>query len=337
MTESTLSQSAVSVLSGYLVRKSEVGPAAYSLQLENLYGVIEAKFSTLALSEIFARFVADPSDTVESKVLQLHLTREADQDPAFDQQLRSALVNQKTKANKIRGRRSRWKLPAACAAVALVALVGVFIAGRFTAPMPDLLTAPPTTVTVTTTPPPIETTSSASTTTSPTSTTPSGTESVTLGVPGDGSSAPKGAPVLLVKLPRPNDAWDFNYGDHDVQLTQFSNSLWNMLNTCNSGAYRGEQVFRLKNFTRLEAKAVGTDSKADPGLAVKYEVFVNDDDVNAKQTVIVNPGEMKPLTVDLPTGTFALKLRTSLTTATGKPCRSGNAVWGSPYVIAAGG
>lgn len=141
---------------------------------------------------------------------------------------------------------------------------------------------------------------------------------------------------MLVNLPRPNDNWNFRYGDHDVQLTQYTNSLWNMLATCNSGSYRGEQQFRLKNFSKLEVKAVGTDSTADPRLAVKFEVFINDDEINARQTVVVNPGESKPMTVDLPDGTFALKLRTSLATAAGQPCRSGNAVWGSPYVVAAG-
>jgi len=92
----------------------------------------------------------------------------------------------------------------------------------------------------------------------------------------------------------------------------------------------------VKNFTRLEVKAVGTDSTASPDLAVKFEVFLNDDGVNAKQTVVVNPGETKAFAVDLPPNVFAVKLRTSFTTPAGKPCRSGNAVWGSPYVIAAG-
>lgn len=334
MTENALSQSAVSVLADYLRRKAEVGPAAYSAPLENLQSLIESKFSANPLlGEIFARFVDNPSGPVEAEALRLYLAQEVKQDSGFSQHLRSILVDQQAKGGKSKVKRGRWALVAVGTAVALIA---GFVLARVTAPQ-TIQTSSPATTTVTVTPAPPETTTPSSPTVSSTSaTTDSSVVPTSPGIAGDGSSVSKGAPVLLVNLPRPNDEWDMKYGDHDVQLTQFTNSLWNMLATCNSSSYRGEQVFRLKNFTRLEVKSVGTDSTADPRLAVKFEVFVNDDDVNAKQTVVVNPGEAKPLAVDLPPGTFAVKLRTSLATATGSPCRSGNAVWGSPYVIAAG-
>jgi hypothetical protein len=328
MIENELAQSVVSVLSDYLVRKSKKGPAAYNASLENLLGLIEVKFSQPFLAEIFSRFVDTPSGSVETESLRIYLAQEIAQDHIFRQQLNSALTGKNVKGMKTRRRQGTWALVAALGVV--VALVAVFIIARVTAPQPVPVAAPPTTVTSAPT-----SAVSTSASTSP-SATESDSQSATPGIPGDGSSVPKGTSVLLVSLPRPNDQWNFQYGDHDVQLTQYSNSLWNMLATCNSGSYHGEQRFRLKNFTRLEVKAIGTDAKADPRLAVKFEVFVNDDDVNATQAVVLNPGDAKPMTVDLPPGTFALKLRTSFTTAPGAPCISGNAVWGSPYVVATG-
>jgi hypothetical protein len=335
MADNELSKSVVSVLSHYLVRKS-TAPGAYNAPLENLLGQVEGRMSDVFMAEVFARFIDRPASPVEIDALRLYLAREIAHDTDFEQQLRSTLVGQKVSSVKNRKRVGR----VLAAISVLAALIADFILGRTTAPEAGAVAAPAPTVTVVQTVPgsAVATTSSTlpSSTSATTTSVEAGVGSATPGIPGDGSSLTKGTPVLLVNLPRPNNDWDFQYGDHDVQLTQFTNSLWNALATCNSSSYRGEQQFRLKNFTRFEAKAVGTDGTADPRLAVKFELFVNDDDVNAKQTVVANPGETKPFAVDLPPGTFAVKIRTSLATASGQPCRSGNAVWGSPYVIAAG-
>ncbi|SFW89584.1 hypothetical protein [Amycolatopsis australiensis] len=330
MTETDLSRDVVSVLSHYLRRRAEGGNAAYDASLEELLGQVQARFSEPFLAEVLARFTERPSGPVETDAMRLYLSQEIAGDGDFARQLRSALGGRK--AGKVKKSRKRWVVAALGVVVLLAA---VFVAARLTQSPTQQVVAAPTTVTATPAAQP-------STSAAPTSATESAPETTTTGetagaaVPGDGSSVPKGSPVSLLDLPLTNNEWHVQHGDHDVQLTQYPNSLWNMLATCNSSAYRGEQQFRLKNFTRLEVKAVGTDSTASPDLAVKFEVFLNDDGVNAKQAVVVNPGETKTFSVDLPENVFALKLRTSFTTAAGKPCRSGNAVWGSPYVVAAG-
>jgi hypothetical protein len=332
MPETELARDVVSVLSQYLQRKSGHGPAAYDAQLEELLTHVQARFSEPFLEEVFTRFTEQPSGSVETNAMRLYLGQEIARDGDFARHVKSALAGRK--AGKVQGPRRRGRWVAAAVGV-VVLLVAVFVVARVTATKSEQNVAAPATVTVApaVTDPP-------STSASPTPTTESLPDTTTsaagAAVAGDGSSVPKGAPVSLLDLPLTNNEWHAQHGDHDVQLTQYPNSLWTMLATCNSSAYHGEQQFRLKNFTRLEVKAVGTDSTASPDLAVKFEVFLNDDGVNAKQTVVVNPGEAKPLTVDLPANVFAVKLRTSFTTATGRPCRSGNAVWGSPYVVAAG-
>lgn len=330
MTEEELARTAVSVLSHYLRRKSAEGPAAYNGPLENLLGLVQARFGDAFLAEVFARFAERPAGMVEAETMRLQLGQETARDATFSQELTSALAGRKVSKVRNPGRRTRT---AFLAVGVVVLLVSSFVVGWVSAPgATPTLAAPATTITLS---PPTTNVPTTDTTESPT-TTPT-TESTTgPAVAGDGGSVPKDSPVLLVDLPRPNAAWHFAYGDHDVQLTQYPHSMWNMLASCNSSAYRGEQQFRLKNFTRLEAKAVGTDSTASPDLAVKFEVFVNDDTVNARQTVVVNPGESKPLSVDLPRDVYAVTLRTSFTGPSGKPCRNGNAVWGSPFVVAAG-
>ncbi|WP_410593670.1 hypothetical protein [Amycolatopsis sp. lyj-23] len=335
MTEEELNRTAVSVLSHYLQRRSSAGPAAYDGPLENLLGRVQARFADPFLAEVFARFAERPSGMVEAETMRLYLGQETARDEAFARELTSALAGRKVRKAMNPGRRARVAL---LALGGLVLLASSFVVGRVSAPRPTPPAAAPA-ATVTVSPaassaPATEATESSASAT--TSTTTSATGSAGQAVSGDGGSVPKDSPVLLVDLPRPSDDWHFEHGDHDVQLTQYQNSMWNMLATCNSSAYRGEQQFRLKNFTRLEAKAVGTDSTASPDLAVKFEVFVNDDAVNAKQTVVVNPGESKPLSVELPRDVYAVTLRTSFTSPSGKPCRSGNAVWGSPFVVAAG-
>ncbi|WET82538.1 hypothetical protein P3102_15670 [Amycolatopsis sp. QT-25] len=330
MSEDKLARTVVAVLSHYLIRKSAEGPGAYNGPLEDLLSRVQARLSEPFLAEVFERFVERPSGTVESETLQLHVREVVTRDADFARELTSALAGRKV--SRLRSPRRRTRLILAGVAVILL-LVGTFVVGRVTTSRPAQVTAAPTTINVV---PPTSLSSAVSTTAPPTSTTKSSTGSAVPAVPGDGASAPKGSPVFLLDLPRPDDEWNFSRGDHDVQLTPYPNSLWNTLATCNSSSYSREQQFRLKNFTRLEVKAVGTDSTSSPELGVKFEVFVNDDAVNAIQTVLVNPGEAKPLSAELPAGVFAVKLRTSFTTAPGKPCRSGNAVWGSPYVVASG-
>jgi hypothetical protein len=336
MTEEELARTAVAVLSAYLRRKSTEGSAAYNGELEDTLGRVEARFSEPFLNEMFRRFVERPSESVEAGTMQLHLGREVSRDPKFARELKSALAGRRVSKLRNPGRRSRAGI---VAAAVVVLLVLSFVVGRTTSSNTRQAAAAPTTVTVEPTPGNSTTASSPpATDTSETSISTSGTTtgSTAPGVPGDGSSVPKETPVSLLDLPRPDDDWNFYHGDHDVQLKQYAASLWNELSTCNSSYYHGEQQFRLKGFSRLIVKAIGTDSTSSAGLAVKFEVFVNDNAVNAVQTVVVNPGETKQLSVDLPSDVFALKLRTSLTTATGEPCRKGNAVWGSPYVVAAG-
>ncbi|MCR6485972.1 hypothetical protein M8542_24395 [Amycolatopsis sp. OK19-0408] len=332
MAESELARDAVSVLSQYLQRKSADGPAAYNAALEGLLTQVQARFSEPFLAEVFARFTERPTGSVETGAMRLYLSQEISRDGDFARQLKSVLGGRKASKVKASRKGIRW---AAAVVGVTVLLAAVFVAARVTQASDQTNIAAPTTVTLAP-----ATGTPTSTSASPTPTTESNpdTSSVAAGpaVAGDGSSVPKGAPVSLLDLPLTNNEWHAQHGDHDVQLTQYPNSLWNMLATCNSGAYRGEQQFRLKNFTRLEVKAVGTDSTASPDLAVKFEVFLNDDGVNPKQTLVVNPGEKKPFTLDLPENVFALKLRTSFTVPTGRPCRSGNAVWGSPHVVAAG-
>lgn len=336
MASEELASSVVSSLSHYLVRKSEVGNVAYNAQFEDLFGQVESKLSDAYSAEMFARFVTNPADPVEAETLRLHLARVIDRDSDFGRQLTVSLGGPMMVKPKSRKSRTRLALLVA----GLVAALGAgFLVARTMSP-DNAAGSAPTTVTVVNAP---ETTSATTTTTTAATTTTTSGSATSASVPsdgpgalGDGSTLSKGAPVLLVNLPLPNDQWKFEHGDHDVQITQFQDSLWNVLNTCNSSYYSGEQGFRLKNFSRIEAKAIGTDSTSDPGLAVKFDVFVNNDNIHPVVSMVVNPGETKQLAADLPPNTFALLLRTSLTTADRSTCRRGNAVWGSPYVVAAG-
>jgi hypothetical protein len=70
---------------------------------------------------------------------------------------------------------------------------------------------------------------------------------------------------------------------------------------------------------------------------VKFEIFANNDNIHPLASVVANPGEAKSMAVDLPKDVFTLDLRASLTTVVkSSRCRLAKAVWGSPYVIAAG-
>jgi hypothetical protein len=328
MVDEKLANAVVRSLSEYLLDKRR--SAVWDARLENLLSQVETKLSHHYGAEMVARFRDRPDDNVEANTLRIHLVRAIAEDPEFGRQLASTFGGKMGKSGR------RWRT-AAASIVAVAALGGVYLVGRVSAP-DTTSQSTPTTVTSTVDHTESESESEEETTTTDSSSTIPTSSSDTSGypgVPGDGSTFPEGQPVPLVDLPRPNDEWNYNHGDHDVQFKQHSNSLWYGLESCDSSRTSRNQQFRLTNFSRIEVKAIGADSKADPGMIVKFDVFANNDEVNPIASLVVNPGESKELKQDLPADVFSLTLRVSLT-RTGKPCQSGNAVWGEPYVIAAG-
>jgi hypothetical protein len=327
MVDEKLANAVVRSLSEYLVDKGR--SAVWDARLENLLSQVETKLSHHYGAEMVARFRDRPNDNVEANTLRIHLVRAIAEDPEFGKQLASTFGGKMGKSGR------KWRT-AAASIVAVAALGGVYLIGRVSAP-DTTSPAAPTTVTSTVEHTVSESAEEETTTTDSSSTTPTSSSDTSgfAGVPGDGSTFPEGQPVPLVNLPRPNDEWHYNHGDHDVQFKQHSNSLWFGLGSCDSSRTSRNQQFRLTNFSRIEVKAIGTDSKADPGMIVKFDVFANNDEVNPIASIVVNPGETKEIKQDLPADVFALTLRVSLT-RTGRPCQDGNAVWGEPYVIAAG-
>jgi hypothetical protein len=328
MADVKLASSVVRSLSEYLTYKSVAGPKAFSGSLEELLGEVESRLSDPYGEEIISRFKEAPGGDVESDTLRLHLGQAITRDPEFARRLAAVLAGKKSTR---RGARL-----AGAVGLAVVVLGTSFVLGRVTAGGAESGAAPVTVTstvdhTVTETATPSEEASSTAPAPSPPT-----SGSAVPGVSGDGSSLAEGTPVFLTELPTPNNVRHFGFGDHDVQFTPYNNSLWEELASCNSSGRSAEQQFRLKNFSRLEVKAVGTDSKADPDLAVRFDVFVNNDNVNPVASVTVNPGEAKPLAADLPADVFTLTLRMSLTKTDMPECAVGNAVWGSPYVVAAG-
>ena len=327
LVDNRLVDTVVRSLSGYLIHRKKAG--IFDDRLENLLNRVEIKMSDAYSQEMLERFRDRPDGDLETDTLRGHLVRAMDDDPEFGRQLALTFQEGHTMTQPVRRGRGRLIVGGV---VAVVVLGGGFTLGRTTAPDSEPRTAPTVTSTVRQTV--TRTESPTSTPAESASAAPSSSPSEP-GIPGDGSTYPEGRPVPLVELPRPNDQWLFSYGDHDVQFKQFTNSLWQTLDTCNDRAYSREQQFRLKNFSRLEVKAVGTDSKADPSLVVQFDVYANNDNVHPIKSVVVNPGETQQLAVDLPKDVFTVTLRMSLT-STGRPCRSGDAVWGEPYVIATG-
>lgn len=321
MADDRLANDVVRTLSEYLAHKQISG--SFEVRLENLLGQVEVKMTDPYARETFERFRDKPDGNLEANSLRLQLIPAIAQDPEFAKQL-ATLGGPMVKA----ARRAKGRVTAA-AVLAVTALGGSFLFGRTTAAGSNPQ-AVETTVTST-----VEHTVTETPTTESSSSSASPSSSTGEGVPGDGSTYPKGQPVPLVELPRPNDQWLFQNGSHDVQFKQLNNSLWQELNTCNQSTYSREQQFRLTNFSRLEVKAVGTDSEADPGLTIRFDVFANNDNINPIASVEVAPGKSGELKQDLPADVFTLTLRMSLT-KTGQPCQRGNAVWGEPYVIATG-
>lgn len=327
MTAEKLANDVVRMLSEYLVHKKATG--RFEGMPENLLGQVHVKMSDPYAEETFARFLENPGGNSEVNFLRLLLVDAIAKDREFATQLARTLEGKMAKSAR------RTVVVTTVVVIAVAALWGVYVLGRSTAdttPTAGPSEAPTVTVeqTVTESADPTSEAPSATESSSADPTAPSGP-----GVPGDGSTYPEGQPVPLVTLPRPNDEWRFENGDHDVQFKQYSNSLWQELYSCNESSYSREQQFRLTNFSRLEVKAVGTDSLADPGLVVQFDVFANNDSVNPIASVVANPGESKPVAVDLPENVFTVTLRMSLTKG-GQPCQRGNAVWGEPYVVATG-
>lgn len=329
MVDDRLANAVVRSLAEYLVDKRK--SAVWDARLENLLSHVETKLSHHYGAEMVARFRDRPDDNVEANTLCIHLVRAIREDPEFGRQLASTFGGKMAKS----ARRGKWRT-ATAAVVAIAALGGVYVVGRVTASETPTQAAPPTvTSTVERTVTEEKTTASTSSGSSSNSSTSSSGSPGYPGVPGDGSTFPAGQPVPLVELPRPNDEWKYGHGDHDVRFKQHSNSMWWELDSCDSYRTSREQQFGLTNFSRIEIKAIGTDSKADPGMIVKFDVFANNDKVTPIASVVVNPGESPELKQDLPADVFSLTLRVSLT-RTGNPCQRGNAVWGEPYVVAAG-
>ncbi|RSM91497.1 hypothetical protein DMH04_00370 [Kibdelosporangium aridum] len=331
-----LANSIVRALSQYLVWKAGAGSAAFDANLENLHGLLSVKMSDAFQGELLGRFTDNPTSTVEQQALRVHLAEEIRRDPEFGRELGRVLAGQIERGSKMPGKKTMKRGFAILGAAVIV--TGTFIIGRSTANVEAVPTPTPAPVTVTSvvqvspTATPVPSPSSSSSVVAPP---PSGS-GVVPGTPGDGSSLPKGTPVFVKDLPKPNNQSYAEFGDHDVRLTQYQNSLWHPLSTCNDDRYKGEQQFNLKNFSRIEVQAVGTDQTSDPSLVVKFEIFINNDKVKPIATVVANPGESKQLGADLPPDTFALTLRSSLVTVDKSKCRSGNAVWGTPFVTAVG-
>jgi hypothetical protein len=331
MADGDLAHVATQSLSQYLIaRRSQAGIAVFDAGLQNLLGIIEAELTEPYLAETFCRFQDNPANPMEIENFRRHLADQLKRNPGLRRQVESTLGGHVAK--RARGRR---KLVVCAVAVVVLALVSGFLVGQAFQAGQSL--AAPTTAHSPTEP---ATTSPATTTTARSSTTTtaqlSTSSSASLpAVPGDGSALEKGKPVHLTALPRPNDEWTFGHGEHDVQFTQHQNSLWYELVTCNSRK-SGTQQFRLQNFSRLEVKAIGMDSTSDTNVTVRFEVFANDDAVNPIASQVVGPGEAKELTVDLPANVFALTLRVAFDQVISSPCRQATAVWGAPYVVAAG-
>lgn len=325
VTNEELADKVVSILSAYLVRRRQVGTTAINFELDVLQSLIEARLTDLYDAETFARFLNAPGDITEIRTLRARLERILNDDNSFRQEVITAIGNPDMtvpSSPQKNGRRT-----AIISLGAVIVLIVFFLIGRSTTSN----NAPPM-AGGTTTPIPSESSSLPTTDYDPG---PS-SEPSTPNNPGDGSSLAADTPVFLVDLPVPNDNWTYQYGSHDVQLTQYQYAVWTTVDTCSSGYLSREQQFRLKSFKRLAVKAVGTDSTSDPALAVKFEVFINNNKVNPIASVVANPGESKPIDVTLPANVFSLTLRSSVDTVDKSVCHEGNAVWGYPYVTAAG-
>ncbi|MCT2581532.1 hypothetical protein [Actinophytocola gossypii] len=331
MADRKLANSVVQSLSHYLLHKRTpqwTYDAKWEILLEKLGGKLIEPFQVHTLDS----FKTNPVDPDTTKALQQQVEQEIANDSEFRQQLA------KTIGGPMAGSRARrtWSMVAA-AALVVVAVVITYLIARPSGN--DPVAQPPATVTSTAE---VTVTESTTTTTStPESSSAAPASSVTgsagPGILGDGGSLPEGTPVHLTDLPRPNDEWNFEYGDHDVQFTQYGNSVWDVLYTCSETQRSVEQQFNLRNFRSITVEAVGTDSTSDSGVAMRFEIFANDNTVEPIKEAVVEPGGSTPMEAALPADVFALTLRASLARPPDPDdCLEANAVWGSPYVVAAG-
>ncbi|MDX8035314.1 hypothetical protein SK803_34325 [Lentzea sp. BCCO 10_0856] len=325
-----LANSVVRALAQYLIHQRQSGPVAFNAKLESLLNQLEILLADTYLAETLARFKDAPEDAVRVQTLCLQLAERLREDPEAARALSADLSGAPLPVPKPdRPVNSRILLIGAGVLVVAVLVVWIALSGS-TPEAPRADPAPPNTTTSTTTTTTTTTTSSTapSSASSPPSSFPASAQ------PGDGGAVPAGSRILVDGLPRPQNQWVFDHGDHDVQLTQFNNSLWGRLNSCYTSQRSAKQEFRLRNFKRLEVPAVGTDGTSDAGMSVKFQVFVNTDQVKPIQEVVAGPGEIKQIAVDLPADVFSVTLQASLVTVDVKNCAQGNAVWGSPHVVA---
>lgn len=333
MSDDELANAVTLSLSQYLTVRQDNEITTYNAPMESLLGLLEATLVEPFLAETFWRFRSNPTSEAEISSFRIRLLEVIRRDPELAKQLRTALGVPMPKKSL------RGKVLVTVAVVLAVVLLGTgYLIGQSG---DEVAASPPSTTTVTTYTEPTTTEAPTNTTTtapsSELSPSPSSSSSADgEGVLGDGSTLQEGQPVALAALPRPNDEWNFEHGVHDVQFDRYNDALWNLLVSCNSGRLSGEQQFRLKGFRGVEVKAVGLDSESDPALAVRFEIFVNNDTVNPIVSQVVGAGEKVPLKADLPADVFSLTLRTSIEKGQGTSCLRGHAVWGTPFVVAAG-
>jgi hypothetical protein len=331
MSDDDLANAVTLSLAQYLTVRQGDEIATYNAPMEALLGLLEATFSDPFLAETYWRFRSNPTKKAEIDSFRIRVLEVIRRDPELANQLRAALGGRMPK----KPRRGKVLLTV-IAIVAVVLLGSGYFIGRSTG---KRAASEPASTTVTTyvestitEAPATSTTATGSSSELPSSSSSSDGE----GVLGDGSTLREGQPVALAALPRPNDEWNFEHGVHDVQFDRYNDALWKHLDSCNSGRLSGEQQFRLKGFRSVEVKAIGMDSESDPALVVTFEIFVNNDKVNPIVSQVVSAGQMPPLKADLPEDVFSLTLRTSIEKGQESGCLEGNAVWGTPFVVAAG-
>lgn len=326
-----LARNVVRFLAQYLIHRQQAGAHAFDAQAENLAGHVDALLvADPFLDEMLRRFKDSPGNVALGETLRLNLAEKLRAEPGSAAALAEELKRvPDTGSVAVPGARRRNGPALLVGGLVLVVVIGLVV--WFASPG-EPGTPPAAVTTIVTT-----TTTTLTTTATSSSAAPSSLPSVSLPAsaqPGDGGSVTAGTRIFVDGLPRPHDDWTFYHGDHDVQLEQRNNSMWGSLNSCSSDGRSRKQEFRLKNFKRLEVPAIGTDSQSDIGLSVKFQVFVNDEQVQPHHEVVVGPGKTEKIGLDLPKGVFAITLQVSLLTADTKKCARGNAVWGSPYVVA---
>lgn len=162
------------------------------------------------------------------------------------------------------------------------------------------------------------------------------TSATTPGLPWEGGTWAAGTPISLADLPTQIGGSGLGGTGRGMKQNGNSHTLWAELSTCDPQPVSAMQTFLLRGFTRLEV-VLGAEGTVGPDVAVRSDIFVNNDLAAPIASMETTPGESHVLTVDLPQNTTALTLRSTLVGIDGQPaCRTIRASWGSPRVIAAG-